>query len=111
MVQKLCEACGSEGKIYTSRYGGNDPDVWPLCDCSACEGKGVIELNTDECLLEIIGHLGAAITQSLPEDDQIIMRHVQSAHDFAVSLRHSLLEQSKQQPRVAEDFIEENIAF
>ena len=25
----LCPHCGGEGVLYTSRYGGNDPDVWP----------------------------------------------------------------------------------
>lgn len=35
-----CENCGSEGKLYTSRYGGNDPDVWPTGDCPVCEGTG-----------------------------------------------------------------------
>ena len=37
---KPCEHCGSEGKLYTSRYGGNDPDVWPIGDCPVCEGTG-----------------------------------------------------------------------
>jgi hypothetical protein len=31
-------------------------------------------------LEEAVGHLGAAITQSLPTDDQIIMDHVKAAH-------------------------------
>ncbi len=35
-----CAHCGSEGKLYTSRYGGNDPDVWPIGDCPVCEGTG-----------------------------------------------------------------------
>ena len=32
-----CEACGGEGRIFKSRYGGNDPDVWDagLCPTSA----------------------------------------------------------------------------
>jgi hypothetical protein len=45
-----CEHCGSEGKLYTSRYGGNDPDVWPIGDCPVCEGTGgeLIEVETAE---------------------------------------------------------------
>ena len=29
---------------------------------------------------EAVGHLGAAIQQSMPSDDQIIMDHVKAAH-------------------------------
>ena len=35
-----CEACGGEGQFYTSRYGGNDPDVWPYEQCPWCRGTG-----------------------------------------------------------------------
>lgn len=35
-----CDACGGEGKRYASRYGGNDPDVWPVGTCEACDGSG-----------------------------------------------------------------------
>lgn len=38
-------------------------------------------------LSEIIGHLGAAITQSVANDDQIIMDHVKSAHEIAKIVR------------------------
>jgi hypothetical protein len=38
-------------------------------------------------LLEIIAHLGAAISQSIPTDDQIIMEHVRAAHGLARLLR------------------------
>lgn len=33
-----CMHCGGEGKLYDSRYGGNDPDVYPTGDCPACKG-------------------------------------------------------------------------
>lgn len=36
-----------------------------------------------EALLIIIGHLGAAEVQSLPTDDEIIMRHVRDALETA----------------------------
>lgn len=39
-AQDWCEACGGEGKNYTSRYGGNDPDVWPIGECEVCAGTG-----------------------------------------------------------------------
>lgn len=35
-----CQKCAGEGRIYTSRYGGNDPDVWPVGQCDVCEGSG-----------------------------------------------------------------------
>lgn len=35
-----CEACGGEGQFYTSRHGGNDPDVWPYEECPWCRGDG-----------------------------------------------------------------------
>lgn len=35
-----CLACGGEGQKYTSRHGGNDPDVWPTGICEACDGSG-----------------------------------------------------------------------
>lgn len=47
---KLCERCGGEGKLYTSRYGGNDPDVWPTGDCPVCEGTGYEPVEDDACV-------------------------------------------------------------
>lgn len=35
-----CSECEGEGDIYTSRYGGNDPDVWRVGICEACSGEG-----------------------------------------------------------------------
>lgn len=35
-----CQKCSGEGTIYTSRYGGNDPDVYPVGKCEACDGSG-----------------------------------------------------------------------
>jgi RecJ-like exonuclease len=35
-----CEHCGGEGRIFKSKYGGNDPDVWDAGKCEACEGSG-----------------------------------------------------------------------
>lgn len=44
----------------------------------------------DEQLLEIIGHLGAALIQSVPTDDQIIMDHIRDAHEAAKTLRRQI---------------------
>lgn len=35
-----CTRCQGEGSLYTSRYGGNDPDVWRTGECPECEGSG-----------------------------------------------------------------------
>ena len=35
-----CSECGGEGRIWASRYGGNDPDVWDAGPCEACAGTG-----------------------------------------------------------------------
>lgn len=37
-------------------------------------------------LLEIMGHLGAALIQQAPSDDKIIMDHVRDAHEIATKL-------------------------
>lgn len=44
-------------------------------------------VSADTILLEIIGHLGAAISRMLPSDDQRIAEHVRAAHDLAKLLR------------------------
>lgn len=38
--KQLCELCGGEGRNYTSRYGGNDPDAIDMGLCKACDGTG-----------------------------------------------------------------------
>jgi hypothetical protein len=35
-----CIKCQGEGRIFKSKYGGNDPDVWDAGKCEACEGSG-----------------------------------------------------------------------
>ena len=35
-----CDLCAGEGVRYQSRYGGNDPDVWPRGTCDGCGGSG-----------------------------------------------------------------------
>jgi hypothetical protein len=42
---------------------------------------------SDQDLLEIITHLGAALIQAAPTDDVIIIDHVRSAHRLALDLR------------------------
>lgn len=35
-----CSHCAGEGRTETSKYGGNDPDVWFTGECAACQGSG-----------------------------------------------------------------------
>lgn len=35
-----CLKCSGEGRIFKSKYGGNDPDVWDAGECPECEGSG-----------------------------------------------------------------------
>lgn len=38
-----CPRCQGETIVWTSRYGGNDPDVWSIpCDNDRCEDGEVI---------------------------------------------------------------------
>lgn len=39
-----------------------------------------------EPLLEVIGHLGAALIQTVPSDDPIIIEHIRAAHRIALDL-------------------------
>ncbi len=45
----VCTACGGEGSLYTSRYGGNDPDVWRTGPCDRCEETGYEILRCNHC--------------------------------------------------------------
>ena len=45
---QICSRCGGEGMLYTSRYGGNDPNVWPTGQCPVCEGTGYELYDTEE---------------------------------------------------------------
>ncbi len=40
MAMLPCIKCQGEGRIFKSKYGGNDPDVWDAGQCEACEGSG-----------------------------------------------------------------------
>lgn len=56
-------------------------------EVSMCKAQDKLKpVPADAMLLEIIGHLGAAVSQSLPSDDQIIMGHVRQALEFAKTL-------------------------
>ena len=43
-----CDRC-EDGTRWTSRFGGNDPDVWPVGRCETCDGTGLRTLCCDGC--------------------------------------------------------------
>jgi hypothetical protein len=47
-VRVECEHC-EDGIRWTSRYGGNDPDVWPVGRCETCDGTGRVEVVCEWC--------------------------------------------------------------
>ena len=47
-LTKECPDC-EDGTRWTSRYGGNDPDVWPAGPCETCDGTGILTLYCDAC--------------------------------------------------------------
>lgn len=44
-----CPECGGEGRIYRSKYGGNDPDVWDAGPCEDCDGTGEQPIGCEGC--------------------------------------------------------------
>jgi hypothetical protein len=50
-----CRNCGGEGKLYTSRYGGNDPDVWATGTCVECSGSGTQTCEARGCTEPAVG--------------------------------------------------------
>lgn len=45
----FCQHCGGEGRIFKSKYGGNDPDVWDAGKCEVCEGSGKRQCERHGC--------------------------------------------------------------
>jgi len=41
-----CPHC-EDGKFWTSKYGGNDPDVWAI-PCEHCEATGKVEVKIED---------------------------------------------------------------
>lgn len=50
-----CSKCQGEGSLYTSRYGGNDPDVWRTGECPACKGSGNETCASRGCKEDAVG--------------------------------------------------------
>lgn len=44
-LTRACQFC-EDGTIWRSRYGGNDPDVWPE-RCTECDGSGDVEIECE----------------------------------------------------------------
>lgn len=50
-----CIKCQGEGRIFKSKYGGNDPDVWDAGKCEACEGSGEHACDNHGCPETAVG--------------------------------------------------------
>lgn len=74
-----CSACQTNVTGMTCSWCGR----WTCAECAvyvdqfACPACGP--------LCEIRAHLGAALAQVTPSDDEIIVEHVRRAHDMAVA--------------------------
>lgn len=44
-----CLKCQGEGSLYTSKHGGNDPDVWRTGECPTCNGSGNAPCDSRGC--------------------------------------------------------------
>lgn len=55
MPRLNCSHCGGEGKVYASKHGGNDPDVWPAGDCPACGGSANHRCEARGCEEDAVG--------------------------------------------------------
>jgi hypothetical protein len=42
-IMRICDECDGEGRLWKSRYGGNDPDVSYAGRCEKCH-EGTIEV-------------------------------------------------------------------
>jgi predicted small metal-binding protein len=73
---------------------GQDQGASPDGDRAVVNGAASVSalrasVPSAELLDEIVAHLGAAISQSIPTDDQRIMEHVRAAHGLASILRRT----------------------
>lgn len=50
-----CKECGGEGSIYSSKYGGLDPDVYRVGPCEDCGGTGKTICEARGCKEEAVG--------------------------------------------------------
>ena len=48
-MRLTCTKCNGEGSLYTSKYGGNDPDVWRTGECEECHGSGTAKCEARGC--------------------------------------------------------------
>ena len=44
----ICRDC-EDGTRWTSRHGGNDPDVWSTGACETCDGTGIQQVCCEAC--------------------------------------------------------------
>jgi hypothetical protein len=75
-----CPDC-EDGTRWTSRYGGNDPDVWRTGPCETCDGTGQVEVCCALC-----GEYGATDRVG----DEVF--HLDCAEEVLADMHHVLEE-------------------
>lgn len=55
MPRLNCMHCAGEGRLLTSRYGGNDPDTIDAGECRACKGSANQVCEARSCSEDAIG--------------------------------------------------------
>jgi hypothetical protein len=57
-----------------------------MSDLSPSIAQNLAPTANDDAVLEIVGHLGAALIAAAPSDDPIIIEHIRAAHGLALDL-------------------------
>lgn len=55
MTRLNCMHCAGEGRIFKSKYGGNDPDVWDAGECPHCRGTANQACEARDCAEDATG--------------------------------------------------------
>lgn len=79
MPRLNCMKCAGEGRLYTSRYGGNDPDVSDAGECPHCKGSANQVCETRGCDEDAVGFNddGEALCE-----DCLLEWAVEHAHEY-----------------------------
>jgi hypothetical protein len=57
-----------------------------MSDLNPSIASNLARAANDDDVLEIVGHLGAALIQAAPSDDPMIIEHIRAAHGLALDL-------------------------
>lgn len=72
--------------LHAADNGNHAGEQAVLKMAAALNEKPLQPVPATDTLYEIMSHLGAAVSQTIPSDDQIIANHVRQAHALATML-------------------------